>query len=81
MTAAREGIRARIAASVAEAGGPVPVSRAARVSESAVRSWCDGSSVPSADRLAALCRACGVSADWLLGLSTTEREEGRHEGA
>lgn len=48
---------------------------------SAVRSWCSGTSMPSADRLADLCRACGVGADWVLGLSTTEWEEGRHEGA
>lgn len=27
-----------------------------------------GTSMPSADRLADLCRACGVSADWVLGL-------------
>lgn len=42
--------------------------RGAGVSESAVRSWCDGTAVPASDNSARLCDACGVSADWVLGL-------------
>lgn len=61
-------IGARIASAVAESGGAVPAACRAGVSVSAVRSWCSGTSMPSADRLADLCRACGVSADWVLGL-------------
>ena len=61
-------IGARIASAVAESGGAVHAARRAGVSVSAVRSWCVGTSMPPADRLADLCRACGASADRVPGL-------------
>lgn len=43
------------------------LAKACRVERKAVSHWCNGKSLPSAERVYHLACALGVSADWLLG--------------
>ena len=45
------------------------------ISRQAVSQYCDGSSVPNADKLAKLAKLFGVSADYILGLNEQEDKE------
>ncbi|MCL2189242.1 MAG: helix-turn-helix transcriptional regulator [Defluviitaleaceae bacterium] len=48
------------------------VADAVGIGSSAVRSWCTGYARPDIDKIPAICRFFGVSADWLLGISDTK---------
>ena len=45
------------------------------ISRQAVSQYCDGSSIPNADKLAKLAQLFGVSADYILGLNEQEDKE------
>lgn len=43
------------------------------ITESAMSRYISGERVPRADTLVSICRSLGVSADWLLGMTESEK--------
>lgn len=44
------------------------------ITESAMSRYISGERVPRADTLVSICRELGVSADWLLGMTESEKQ-------
>ncbi len=62
-------LRDRLTILVNEYGSVLRFSELVQIGRIAVYQWLSGRSVPNAETVSAVCQRCGVSADWVFGLT------------